>query len=181
MNEKLATKNESSVINKHASRTAMGEGTAYWFFGALAVIRSPEGVLPIVIEMAVPPGGHTPLHVHTKLDDNFYLLSGRMAMRSGDETFVAQAGDYVSQPAGVPQTFFALDEKPAILLQTHANEDFLNYIRQVGEPATNRTQPPDQPLDFDMLFRVAAETGQPVIGPPMTEDEAATILAASVQ
>ena len=181
MNEKLATKNESSVINKHASRTAMGEGTAYWFFGALAVIRSPEGVLPIVIEMAVPPGGHTPLHVHTKLDDNFYLLSGRMAMRSGDETFVAQAGDYVSQPAGVPQTFFALDEKPAILLQTHANEDFLNYIRQVGEPATNRTQPPDQPLDFDMLFRVAAETGQPVIGPPMTEDEAAMIVSASVQ
>ena len=78
-------------------------------------------------------------------------------------------------------SIFALDEKPAVLLQTHANEDFPNFIRQVGEPATNRTQPPDQPLDFDMLYRVAAETGQPVIGPPMTEDEAAKIVAASVQ
>jgi hypothetical protein len=102
-----------------------------------------------------------------------------MAIRSGDETFVAQAGDYVIQPAGVPQTFFALDEKPAVLLQTHANEDFLNFIRQVGEPATNRVQPPDQPLDFDMLYRVAGETGQPVIGPPMTEDEAAAIASAA--
>ena len=107
--------------------------------------------------------------------------SGRMAIRSGDESFVANASDYVSQPAGVPQTFFALDEKPAVLLQTHANEDFLNFIRRVGEPATDRTQAPDQPLDFDMLYRVAAETGQPVIGPPMTEDEAAMIVAAAEQ
>jgi len=181
MNETPATTNESSVTtqHRHATRTAQGEGMAYWFFGALAVIRSQEGAWPIVIEMTVPPGGHTPLHIHTNLDDSFYLLSGRMAIRSGDETFVARAGDYVTQPAGLPQTFFALDEKPAVLLQTHANEDFLNFIRQVGEPATNRIQPPDQPLDFDMLYKVAAATGQPVIGPPMTGDEAAAIVSGS--
>jgi mannose-6-phosphate isomerase-like protein (cupin superfamily) len=177
MNETQATTTEGGTATqqRHAVRTAPGEGQAYWFFGALAVLRSPEGALPIVIEMAVPPGGHTPLHVHTSLDDSFYLLSGRMAIRSGDETLVAQAGDYVSQPAGVPQTFFALDDKPAVLLQTHANDDFLNFIRQAGVPATDRTQPPDQPLDFDMLYKFAADTGQPVIGPPMTEDEAAMI------
>ncbi len=181
MSETTATTTESSVTTpqQHATRMGPGEGTAYWFFGALAVIRSPEGALPIIIEMSVPPGGHTPLHVHTNLDDNFYLLSGRMAVRSGDETFVAQAGDYVSQPAGVPQTFFALDEKPAVLLQAHANEDFLNFIRLAGVPATNRTQPPDQPLDFDALFKMAADTGQPVIGPPMTEAEAAMIVSAA--
>jgi mannose-6-phosphate isomerase-like protein (cupin superfamily) len=180
MNETSVTTNESSVTtqHQHATRTAPGEGPAYWFFGALAVIRSPEDARPVVIEMTVPPGGHTPLHVHTNLDDSFFLLSGRMAVRSGDDTFVARAGDYVSQPAGVPQTFFALDDKSAVLLQTHANEDFLNFIRQVGEPAMNRIQPPDQPLDFDMLYKVAAETGQPVIGPPMTEAEAAMIASA---
>jgi uncharacterized RmlC-like cupin family protein len=162
-----------------AARTGPGEGPAYWFFGALAVIRSPEGALPIVIEMAVPPGGHTPLHVHNRLDDSFYLLSGRMAIRSGDYTFVAQTGDYVSQPAGVPQTFFALDGQPAVLLQTHANDDFLNFIRQVGVPAVDRLHPPDQPLDFDALYKAAADTEQPVIGPPMAEDEAAMIASAA--
>jgi mannose-6-phosphate isomerase-like protein (cupin superfamily) len=183
MSETSATTPASSMTTqqRYASRTAPGEGTAYWFFGALAVIRSPEGALPIVIEMAVPPGGHTPLHVHTNLDDSFYLLSGRMAIRSGDRTLVAHAGDYVVQLAGVPQTFFALDGQPAVLLQTHANEDFLNFIRQVGVPATDRTQPPDQPLDFDELYRAAAATGQPVIGPPMTEDEAAMIGSAAEQ
>jgi mannose-6-phosphate isomerase-like protein (cupin superfamily) len=181
MSETPVTTTENSVTtqHQHATKTATGEGPAYWFFGALAVVRSPEGARPIVIEMTVPPGGHTPLHVHTNLDDSFYLLSGRMAVRSGDETFVANTGDYVSQPAGVPQTFFALDGKPAVLLQTHANDDFLNFIRQVGVPATDRTQPPDQPLNFDELYKVAAATGQPVIGPPMTEAEAAMIASAA--
>ena len=181
MSETPATTTESSVTTqqRRAARTATGEGPAYWFFGALAVIRSPEGALPIVIEMTVPPGGHTPLHVHTNLDDSYYLLSGRMAVRCGDETFVAHAGDYVSQPPGVPHTFFALDEKSAVLLQTHANDDFLNFIRQVGVPATNRIQPSDQPLDFDELYKVAAATGQPVIGPPMTEAEAAMIVSSA--
>lgn len=78
MSETPATTTESGVTTQQhrAARTAPGEGPAYWFFGALAVIRSSEGALPIVIEMSVPPGGHTPLHVHTNLDDNFYLLSG---------------------------------------------------------------------------------------------------------
>jgi mannose-6-phosphate isomerase-like protein (cupin superfamily) len=181
MSETQATTTEGGITTqqRHAARTAPGEGQAYWFFGALAVLRSPEGALPIVIEMSVPPGGHTPLHVHTSLDDSFYLLSSRMAIRSGDETLVAQAGDYVSQPAGVPQTFFALDGKPAVLLQTHANDDFLSFIRRASVPATDRTQPPDQPLDFDMLYKLAADTGQPVIGPPMTEAEAAMIASAA--
>jgi hypothetical protein len=74
-------------------------------------------------------------------------------------------------PAVVSQTFFALDEKPAVLLQTYANGDFLNFIRQVGVPATNRIQPPDQPLDFDVLYKVAAATGQPVIDSPITAAE----------
>ncbi len=179
MNETPVTTTESSATTqqRRATRTAAGEGPAYWFFGALAVIRSPESARPIVIEMTVPPGGHTPLHVHTTLDDSYFLLSGRLAVRCGDETFVAHAGDYVSQPPGVPHTFFALDEKPAVMLQTHANDDFLRFIHQAGVPATSRIQPPDQPLDFDALYQVAAATGQPVIGPPMTAAEAAMIVS----
>ena len=181
MNEIVTAADSATSQPYRAARTAAGEGPAYWFFGGLAVIRSPEGALPVVIEMSVPPGGHTPLHVHTRLDDSYYLLSGRIAVRSGDHTFVAHAGDYVAQPAGVPQTFFVLDHQPAVLLQTHTNDDFLNFIREAGLPATNRTHAPDQPLDFEALYKIAAATGQPVIGPPMTEAEAAAIVAEAEQ
>ena len=177
MNQATATLTEKDMTNSrtHATRTGPGEGQAYWFFGSLAVIRSPEGARPIVIEITVPPGETTPLHIHTKLEDSFYLLSGRLAVRSGDKAFVARAGDYVSEPAGVPQTLFALDGKPAVLLQTHAEDDFLNFIHQAGVPATDRSQPPTEPLDFDKLFKIAAATGQQVIGPPMTAVEAERI------
>ena len=181
MSEATATKTElnTTVRRTHASRTGPGEGRAYWFFGSLAVIRSPEGARPIVIEITVPPGETTPLHIHTRLEDSFYLLSGRLAVRSGDTTFVARAGDYVSEPAGVPQTLYALDGKPAVLLQTHAEDDFLNFIQQAGIPVVDRNQPPAGPLDFDKLFEIAAATGQNVIGPPMNLAEAEKIASAA--
>jgi hypothetical protein len=30
-------------------------------------------------------------------------------------------------------------------------------------------------MDMDVAFRAAAETGQPVVGPPMSDEEAAAI------
>jgi quercetin dioxygenase-like cupin family protein len=181
MNQTTTTPVEKVMTSQrtHASRTGPGEGQAYWFFGSLAVLRSPEGARPIIIEITVPPGETTPLHIHTNLEDSFYLLSGRLAVRSGDKTLVARAGDYVFEPAGVPQTLFALDGKPAVLLQTHAQDDFLNFIRQAGTRATDRSQPPTEPLDFDNLYKIAAATGQTVIGPPMTAAEAEKISAAA--
>ncbi len=164
-----------------ASRSAAGEGPAYWFFDALAVLRTAEGACPVVIEMTVPPGGHAPLHVHRDLDDSFHLLSGRVAVRCGDESFVPSAGDYVSLPHGVPHTFFVLDDQPAVMMQVHADGSFLDFIRQAGVPATDRAVPPrpEQPPDFGALYEVAAATGQPVIGPPMSADEAAAVAAAA--
>ena len=94
--------NDAATTPRRAARTASGEGEAYWFFGGLAIVRSPEGARPIVIETTMAPGAGAPLHLHTALDDNIYLLAGRLAVRSGEETFVVQAGDYVSEPAGVP-------------------------------------------------------------------------------
>jgi hypothetical protein len=34
-------------------------------------------------------------------------------------------------------------------------------------------------MDMDAAFRAAAETGQPVIGPPMSDEKAACIAAAA--
>jgi quercetin dioxygenase-like cupin family protein len=159
-------------------RTRPGQGEKYWFFGMPAIVRSPEGAMPIVIEIHVPPGGHTPLHVHQDLEDSFYVVSGRLIVRSGDETCIAEAGDYVSLPAGVPQTLYALGEN-AVLLQTHARADFLDFIRQGGTPMEPGSEPPAE-IDLERMHQIAGATGQTVVGPPMTDDEANAIAAAHV-
>jgi mannose-6-phosphate isomerase-like protein (cupin superfamily) len=81
--------------------------------------------------MELGPGGHAPLHVHHDIDDSFYLLSGRIAVRCGEDELVAQAGDYVSQPKGVPHTFFVLDGKPAVIL-ANPRRRLVHELHQAG-------------------------------------------------
>jgi mannose-6-phosphate isomerase-like protein (cupin superfamily) len=160
------------------SRTAAGEGPAYWFFDALAIIRTPETVLPVVIEVTVPPGGGAPLHVHADLDDSFYLASGTLAVRCGETSFAARSGGYVVLPHGVPHTFQVVGDENAVMVQIHNDDSFLRFIKAVGRPATERKLPPSEaPHDLDALYTIAAETGQPVIGPPMSSEEAAAIIS----
>jgi mannose-6-phosphate isomerase-like protein (cupin superfamily) len=174
-------KSEASPTTESMPRrlvaTATGEGPAYWFFDCLAIVRTSETSLPIIIEMTVPSGGGAPLHVHENLDDSFYLATGRVVIECGDDRLVAEAGDYVSMPHGVPHRFLVVGEKPAVMMQVHTDDSFLRFIKSVGKPAPSRTLPPsDQRMDLDVAFKVAAETGQPVIGPPMSPEEAAEIV-----
>ena len=85
---------------------------------------------------------------------------------------------YVALPHGVPHTFRVVSDQPAVMLQVHTDDSFLRFVKTVGWPATSRTLPAGPPAaDMDTAFKVAAETGQPVIGPPMTGEEAAVITA----
>jgi quercetin dioxygenase-like cupin family protein len=156
------------------SRPGAGEG--YWFYGDLAIVRSPEGALPIIIEHHIAPGGAAPLHVHTDVDDSFYLIAGEVALRCGDQTFMARPGDYVSLPKGIPHTLRVLGNEEAVLLQTHDGPDFLTFIKTVGVPV-QQPKPDMASLDFEAMNRLAGETGQPVLGPPMTLEEAMGIAA----
>ncbi len=97
-------------------------------------------------------------------------------MRCGDDTFVARAGDHVSLPEGIPHTLRVVSDEEAVLLQTHAAGSFLNFMKAVGVPATE-PRPDMATLDFAAMNRIAGETGQPVVGPPMSAEEATAIVA----
>jgi mannose-6-phosphate isomerase-like protein (cupin superfamily) len=162
-----------------ARHTSAGTGEAYWFFDSLMVIRAAQPGQPVVIEATVTPGGGAPLHVHADLDDSFYLVSGRLAMRCGERAFAVSPGDYVALPHGVPHTFRVIGDEPAVMLQVHADDSFLRFVRTVGQPAASHTLPPGLVVSggMDAALEVAARTGQPVIGPPMSEEEAAEVAA----
>jgi mannose-6-phosphate isomerase-like protein (cupin superfamily) len=177
-NLETATNQHSTETTRRATKTSDGEGDAYWFYGDRAILRSPEGALPIIIEHHVSPGGAAPLHVHLDVDDSFLLLSGTLAIRSADQAFVARKGDYVSLPQGVPHTLRVVGDEEAVMLQTHAASSFLDFIKAVGAPGS--TPRPDMAtMDFAAMNNIAGETGQPVVGPPMSAEEASAIFAAT--
>jgi hypothetical protein len=97
-------------------------------------------------------------------------------MRCGDDTFVATAGDYVSLPKGVPHALSNVGEEEAVLLQTHDADSFLTFIRRVGIPS-DLPRPDPASLDHPAMNTVAGQTGQPVLGPPLTLEEAQAIIA----
>jgi hypothetical protein len=66
------------------------------------------------------------------------------------------------------------------MVQIHSDDSFLRFIKGVGRPAMERTLPVDSaPHDLGALYKIAAETGQPVIGPPMSAEEAEAIVASA--
>jgi hypothetical protein len=120
--------------------------------------------------------GSAALHVHHDVDDSIYLLRGQLAMRCGVVIFVANAGDNVSLPKGVPHALSNVGDQEAVLLQTHDAGSFLTFIRSVGISA-DQPQPDPASLDDAAMNKVAGQTGQPVLGPPMSGEEARAILA----
>jgi len=169
---------QSAVKARRYGKTTSGEGAEYWFYGDRVVLRSPDGAMPIIIEHHVGAGGAAPLHMHRKLDDSFYMLAGTLALRCGDDTFVASSGDYVSLPMGVPHTLRVLGTDEVVMLHTHTDPSFLNFIKEVGVPAS-QAKPDMASMDFAAMNEIAGETGQPVLGPPMTIEEADRIARAA--
>ncbi len=99
------------------------------------------------------PGGAAPLHVHVDLDDSFFVASGVLAVRCGDDALVARAGDYVSLPEGIPHTVRVVGDDEAVLLQTHSATSFLSFIKAVGVPASE-PRPDMATLDFTAMNAV---------------------------
>jgi mannose-6-phosphate isomerase-like protein (cupin superfamily) len=154
---------------------------AWWFLDLLVVEhRCAPGMTGVVLEMTLPVGSSAPLHVHENLDDTWYVLEGEMVVRCGDDQLTVGPGHWISMPRGVPHTFRVVGDLPARILLVHDNATFRDLIRDLGTPAPARTLPPhpEFPAPED-LARVAASHDLTPVGPPMTEEETATVLAAS--
>ena len=152
---------------------------AWWFLDALVVEhRRAPGMSSLVLEMTLPVGHSPALHVHDTLDDTWYVLEGRMAVRCGDDEYVAEAGHWVSMPRGVPHSFRVVGDQPARILTVHDNETFRDFVRELGQPTTERVPPPNPSFPpIDELTRIANRHDLRPVGPPMSEDQATEVIA----
>jgi hypothetical protein len=108
----------------------------------------------------------TPLHVHHREDEAFYILDGQMRFRRGDEEFTAAPGDFVFGPREVPHSFKVLDGGARVLvLITPAGLEHM-FI-EGGVPVGDAGEPPPQHYDMERVLALARKYGWDVIGPPM--------------
>ncbi len=159
----VTTSVEPSVIGP-------GQGDAYWFLGALATIKASTettGGSVAVIEHLAPRGHGSPLHVHTREDEWFYVLEGELTFWVDGQVSVAPAGSFVYGPKGVPHTFVVSSETARFLLVTEP-AGFEAFTRALGQPASRLEipSPATEPPDVEGLAQLAATFGLQIVGPP---------------
>jgi quercetin dioxygenase-like cupin family protein len=149
---------------------ARSEGDARWFLGGLTTIKADAAQTAGrvgVTENLAPRGHGSPLHVHRREDEWFYVIEGELTFWVGGETIVAPAGSFVYGPRDVPHTFVVSSEQARFLLVVEPG-GFEDFVRTIGTPAERLEIPPaaTEPPDLDDLVAVAAGYGIEILGPP---------------
>ena len=140
------------------------EGDARWWFAALAIIRATgadTGGQMTIVEMHEPPGVETPLHVHHREDEAFWILEGGATFTVGDEVIDASAGDYLFGPRHVPHKYAVGDAGCRMLFVCTPGGNFEDLVREMSAPAQSRTLPPpsDEEPDFARVAAIAQAYG----------------------
>ena len=147
-----------------------GEGKALWAFDTLGTVKasadSTGGVLGLIEQLA-PRGSGSPLHIHTREDEWFYVIEGELTFWVGGETIAAPAGSFVFGPRNIPHTFVVSSDQARFLLGTNPG-GFENFMAAAGVPAERLEVPPpaDGPPDVEAMTAAAASFGIQIIGPP---------------
>src|SRR5947209_2885242 len=133
-----------SAASAVATALQPGEGEALWAFGVLATIKvagDTTGGRVAVIEHLAPQGAGSPLYVHRRKDEWFYVIDGSVTFWVGGDVFEAAAGAFVYGPRDVPHTFMVSSEQARFLLVTEP-AGFEKFMRAMGTPAEALTIPP---------------------------------------
>ena len=133
------------------------EAGAIWNIFGLKIVgkvmsQQTNGKYAVVVSTA-PPSGGPPLHVHQHEDEMFYVLKGTYEFQFGNETVIANAGDWVHLPRQIPHRFRNIGTEPGEtmnLLIPGGLEQFFVEIDRF---------PKNQPLDRRQLAEIASRYG----------------------
>jgi cupin domain len=105
--------------------------------------------------------------VHPEEDEWFYVLEGEFVFYVDETRLSLPAGSFAFGPKGVPHTFIAGPDGGKALIGFQPFH-FEGFLREVGEPATERVVPPplETAPDMERLLPIAARNGMNILGPP---------------
>jgi mannose-6-phosphate isomerase-like protein (cupin superfamily) len=116
-----------------------------------------------VIEHKLPFGYAPPLHVHKTQDEVFHILRGRMRFEVGGKIIIAQAGDIMTAPKGIPHRFVVESRDGAHALTVTQGGDFEAFVIECSTPLLMEVSGAlPQPTE-----KAAANNNIDLIGPPL--------------
>ncbi len=154
-----------------------GDGPATWALGGLfeqlASAADTAGALGVSL-VTQPVGTATPLHVHTREAEAFYVLDGNLTYRAGEQTYQLTAGSFIYLPTGVPHAFRVTGTGPARFLALVTPGDLMALYDEVGRPAPERRLPgpgeTSMPEEIQQWIETSPRYGLRIVGPPIPAD-----------
>ena len=119
-------------------------GMQYWFFGMLAEVKASAadtGGQYALLEITAPAGLQTPLHVHYREDEGFYVLAGSVTIEVGDQTVELGPGQHAFGPRNIPHRF-TVGPHGAHMIWVLTPGGFDDFVADVSVPAETPTVPP---------------------------------------
>ena len=85
-----------------------------------------------LFELTVQPGGGPPDHTHRDHDEAYYLCSGSLRFRLGDQLFTATPGTYAFAPRGTEHGFTNPNSEPATMLVLVRPAGLQGFFERLG-------------------------------------------------
>ena len=137
----------------------------YWFFGMLAEIKASAaetGGQYSLVEITAPAGLQTPLHVHYRDDEGFYVLDGSVTIEVGDDTVEVGPGQHAYGPRNVPHRF-TVGPDGAHMIWVLTPGGFDEFIEDVSTPAEAPTVPPASVLPPENAAEIVLRHGMELL------------------
>lgn len=144
---------------------------ALWFLNGRLTFRRSAASGPdrvVISEQEMVQGDSPPLHRHEREDEVFHILEGVVRFKVGGAEIVAQAGETLVGPKGVPHTF-RIESPTARFLTITVGGDFETFVHEMARPAGEGLPAfaPPTPELRAALTAAAARNHIEVLGPPM--------------
>ena len=103
------------------------------------------------------PDSHAPLHVHSREDETFYVITGEVEALVGNEREVLHAGDCIFLPRGIPHRLLNTGAGPAQLLLLIHPPGLERFFDEVDQLASSG------PTSPEVLRETAARYGVTIL------------------
>lgn len=141
-----AEDNSFLFLGNKVSILVMGEDTQ----GQYAMIQTEER-----------KGFEPPPHVHTREDENFYVLEGEVTYFIADKIIHATPGTFVHAPRGIEHTFKLNTEQAKVLVSVYPS-GFEKFVKELSMPVPEQMpsalEPPG-PEEVQRLIVIAQKYG----------------------
>ena len=120
-----------STATMHVHRIGDGEEVRVGGFSAHHLVDSDRtgGNLAIMDHILQPRWIGAPLHTHAYTVEISIVVSGRIGVQIGDDELVAEPGEVVVKPAGVPHAFWNPGLIEARFIEILTPPDFADYFK----------------------------------------------------